>query len=101
MTVYVGVEMNGIQSTKAQNINVDKHVVGCLGRMVNLFDLSAGIPGNRLLTDKPHRDGDFLFHEYIFFCNFLIKISITMSNAFLALDINICFLILRNFSGFL
>ncbi|KAK9201398.1 hypothetical protein WN944_016600 [Citrus x changshan-huyou] len=60
MTVNVGVEMNGIQSTKAQNINVDKHVVGCLGRMVNLFDLSTGIPGNRLLTDKPHRDGAML-----------------------------------------
>lgn len=52
--------MNGIQSRKAQNINVDKHVVGCLGRMVNLFDLSTGIAGNRLLTDKPHRDGAML-----------------------------------------
>lgn len=51
--------MNGIQSRKAQNINVDKHV-GCLGRMVNLFDLSTGISGNRLLTDKPHRDGAML-----------------------------------------
>lgn len=52
--------MNGIQSRKAQNINVDKHVVGCLGRMVNIFDLSTGISGNRLLTDKPHRDGAML-----------------------------------------
>ncbi|KAJ0054255.1 hypothetical protein Pint_01621 [Pistacia integerrima] len=51
--------MNGIQSRKAQNINIDKQFAGagCLGRMVNLFDLGTGVPGNRLLTDKPHHDG--------------------------------------------
>ncbi|CAK7349474.1 unnamed protein product [Dovyalis caffra] len=49
--------MNGIQNRKAQNI--EKQFPGCLGRMVNLFDLSNGVAGNRLLTDKPHRDGDF------------------------------------------
>lgn len=25
--------------------------------MVNLFDLNAGMPGNRMLTDRPHQDG--------------------------------------------
>ncbi|XP_044493117.1 uncharacterized protein LOC123216676 isoform X2 [Mangifera indica] len=51
--------MNGIQSRKTQNINIDKQFAGsgCLGRMVNLFDLGTGVPGNRLLTDKPHQDG--------------------------------------------
>ncbi|XP_022728057.1 uncharacterized protein LOC111283723 isoform X2 [Durio zibethinus] len=46
--------MNGIQKRKGQNI---EKFPGCLGRMVNLFDLNTGVPGNRLLTDKPHRDG--------------------------------------------
>lgn len=54
-----GVKMNGIQSRKAQNINVDKQFPGCLGRMVNLFDMSTSVSGNRLLTDKPHYDGDY------------------------------------------
>ncbi|KAK8570030.1 hypothetical protein V6N13_002733 [Hibiscus sabdariffa] len=49
-----GVEMNGIQQRKGQDI---EKFPGCLGRMVNLFDLNSSVPGNRLLTDKPHRDG--------------------------------------------
>ncbi|XVF81108.1 hypothetical protein PTKIN_Ptkin15bG0130100 [Pterospermum kingtungense] len=49
--------MNGIQKRKGQNI---EKFPGCLGRMVNLFDLNTGVPGNRLLTDKPHRDGSSL-----------------------------------------
>ncbi|KAK1353005.1 DUF3741 domain-containing protein/DUF4378 domain-containing protein [Heracleum sosnowskyi] len=44
--------MNGIQDHKA--VNIEKPFPGCLGRVVNLFDLSAGMPENRLLTDKPH-----------------------------------------------
>ncbi|XP_048336757.1 uncharacterized protein LOC107426464 isoform X1 [Ziziphus jujuba] len=50
-----GVKMNGIQRRKCQN--VEEPFPGCLGRMVNLFDLNTGITGNRLLTDKPHHDG--------------------------------------------
>ncbi|KAK8517967.1 hypothetical protein V6N12_016801 [Hibiscus sabdariffa] len=49
-----GVEMNAIQQRKGQDI---EKFPGCLGRMVNLFDLNSSVPGNRLLTDKPHRDG--------------------------------------------
>lgn len=56
--VVLGVEMNGFQSGKSRNH--DKPSPGCLGRMVNLFDLNSGVPGNRLLTDKPHRDGETL-----------------------------------------
>ncbi|KAF7804573.1 hypothetical protein G2W53_043684 [Senna tora] len=46
--------MNGGQNKMIHEI--EKPFPGCLGRMVNLFDLSAGATGNRLLTDKPHRD---------------------------------------------
>lgn len=55
--------MNGIKNHKAHNI--EKPFPGCLGRVVNLFDLSAGMPENRLLTDKPYRDGEFLFNVSI------------------------------------
>lgn len=47
--------MIGIQNGKDRNL--EKPFPGCLGRMVNLFDLSTGMPGNKLLTEKPHRDG--------------------------------------------
>ncbi|GLT41495.1 hypothetical protein SLA2020_155550 [Shorea laevis] len=53
--------MNGIQGRKAQNI---EKFPGCLGRMVNLFDLSSDVPGNRLLTDKPHRDGSSISRSH-------------------------------------
>lgn len=55
-SVTTGVEMNGIQSRKPPN--VEKPFPGCLGRMVNLFDLSTGVTGNRLLMDKPYHDGN-------------------------------------------
>lgn len=50
--------MNGMQISKAHN--TDKPFPGCLGRMVNLFDLSTGVSGNKLLTEKPHHDGSSL-----------------------------------------
>lgn len=40
-----------------RNRNLEKPIPGCLGRMVNLFDLNTSIGGNRLLTDKPHYEG--------------------------------------------
>lgn len=48
--------MDNVQKYKSHK--VDKQIPGCLGRMVNLFDLNAGVSANRLLTDKPHREGD-------------------------------------------
>ncbi|KAL9235684.1 hypothetical protein vseg_010425 [Gypsophila vaccaria] len=48
--------MNGIH-LNGKGHDSEKSVPGCLGRMVNLFDLTSGISGNRLLTDKPHNDG--------------------------------------------
>ncbi|TYH07331.1 hypothetical protein ES288_A08G225400v1 [Gossypium darwinii] len=53
---HQGVEMNGFESRRGQNI---EKFPGCLGRMVNLFDLNTNVTGNRLLTDKQH-DGSSL-----------------------------------------
>lgn len=47
--------MKGIRKNEA--LKADKQSPGCLARMANLFDLSAGVSANRLLTDKPHCDG--------------------------------------------
>ncbi|KAA8550670.1 hypothetical protein F0562_002354 [Nyssa sinensis] len=55
IALFEGVEMNGIQNGKTRHL--EKPFPGCLGRMVNLFDLSTGVAGNKLLTDKPHHDG--------------------------------------------
>ncbi|CAN1131381.1 hypothetical protein LINPERHAP2_LOCUS6366 [Linum perenne] len=40
--------------------NTENNFPGCLGRMVNLFDLANGVGGNRLLTNKPHHNGSSL-----------------------------------------
>ncbi|KAL2344948.1 hypothetical protein Fmac_006233 [Flemingia macrophylla] len=51
--------MNGVQNGRVHH-NVEKPFPGCLGRMVNLFDLTGGVNGNKLLTDRPHRDASSL-----------------------------------------
>ncbi|GAB4841289.1 hypothetical protein Ancab_022021 [Ancistrocladus abbreviatus] len=48
--------MNGVQLNGKVH-SYEKPLAGCLGRMVCLFDLTSNVAGNRLLTDKPHRDG--------------------------------------------
>lgn len=53
------IEMNG--SSQNGSYNLEKTYPGCLGRMVNLFELNIGVSPNKLLTDKPHRDGGHLF----------------------------------------
>lgn len=55
--------MNGIQNRKSHT--AEKPFPGCLGKMVNLFDLNSGIAGNRLLMDKPHCDGGFPSHIFL------------------------------------
>ncbi|XP_076898379.1 uncharacterized protein LOC143551923 [Bidens hawaiensis] len=40
-----------------RNNNLGSPIPGCLGRMVNLFDLNTSLGTNRLLTDKPHYEG--------------------------------------------
>ncbi|CAN8326343.1 unnamed protein product [Cochlearia groenlandica] len=46
--------MNEPRGRKVQKIETP--VPGCLGRMVNLFDLGTAVSGNKMLTDKPHSD---------------------------------------------
>lgn len=53
--------MNGT-SHNGKNHQFEKTHPGCLGRMVNLFELNIGVSPNRLLTDKPHRDGAYSFY---------------------------------------
>ena len=52
-------EMSGIRNSKTRDF--EKPFPGCLGRMVNLFELSASMHGNRMLTDRPHQDGEVFF----------------------------------------
>ncbi|KAK4418464.1 hypothetical protein Salat_2259200 [Sesamum alatum] len=54
-----GIEMNDIHQND-KNRNFKKTYPGCLGRMVNLFESNVGVSTNRLLADKPHRDGSLL-----------------------------------------
>lgn len=55
-----GTGMNGVHQS-GNNGDFEKTFPGCLGRMVNLFDLNVGMAGNRLLTAKPYRDGAYSF----------------------------------------
>lgn len=54
-----GTKMNELRGRKVQKI--ESPIPGCLGKMVNLFDLGTAVNGNKLLTDKPHRDGNDYF----------------------------------------
>ncbi|XP_072967296.1 uncharacterized protein [Typha angustifolia] len=47
--------MEGFQNRKGQDLQ--RPFVSCMGRMINIFDLSAGMTGTKLLTEKAHRDG--------------------------------------------
>lgn len=47
--------MSGVKNNTRVHAD-DKPFPGCLGRMVNLFDLTPTVNANKLLTDKPHRD---------------------------------------------
>ncbi|KAK2363965.1 hypothetical protein QL285_088890 [Trifolium repens] len=48
--------MNSVKNNRRVH-NDDKPFPGCLGRMVNLFDLTpTTVNGNKFLTDKPHRE---------------------------------------------
>ncbi|CAO2839832.1 unnamed protein product [Amaranthus hypochondriacus] len=51
--------MNG-KHLNGKTRSSEKPVPGCLGRMVNLFDLTSNMSGNQLLTYKPHNDGSSL-----------------------------------------
>uniref|UniRef100_A0A0E0GEU1 DUF4378 domain-containing protein n=1 Tax=Oryza nivara TaxID=4536 RepID=A0A0E0GEU1_ORYNI len=53
-------EMRGVQDRKQkkkQDLQVLGPFPGCLGRMINMFDLSNGVVATKMLTEKAHRDG--------------------------------------------
>ncbi|ONK63831.1 uncharacterized protein A4U43_C07F19390 [Asparagus officinalis] len=58
--VNFGGKMNGYQNRKGQDLQ--KPAAGCMGRMINIFDMSTGMPRNKLLTEKPHQDAGSLIH---------------------------------------
>ncbi|CAN6239055.1 unnamed protein product [Urochloa humidicola] len=51
--------MKGVQDRrykKKQDLQVLAPFPGCLGRMINMFDLSNGVVATKMLTEKAHRD---------------------------------------------
>lgn len=53
--------MKGVQDNKRHKKKQDLQVLapfpGCLGRVINMFDLSSGVVATKMLTEKAHRDG--------------------------------------------
>ncbi|KAM7271861.1 hypothetical protein ACFE04_031075 [Oxalis oulophora] len=74
---FPGIEMNINHNKNGQHL-VEKQFPGCLGRMVNLFDVSTGVAGNRLLTDRPHQDGldhvNFLIFSIFSLCTLMDRL---------------------------
>ncbi|KAK6164352.1 hypothetical protein DH2020_001216 [Rehmannia glutinosa] len=56
ISLFEGIQMNGV-NLNGKNRDFEKMYPGCLGRMVNLFELNIGVSTNRLLNDKPHQGG--------------------------------------------
>ncbi|XP_062221559.1 uncharacterized protein LOC133920929 [Phragmites australis] len=51
--------MKGVQDKrhkKKQEVQVLAPFPGCLGRVINMFDLSSGVVATKMLTEKAHRD---------------------------------------------
>ncbi|GJM87344.1 hypothetical protein PR202_ga03288 [Eleusine coracana subsp. coracana] len=52
--------MKGVQDNKRHKKKQDLQVLapfpGCLGRVINMFDLSNGVVATKMLTEKAHRD---------------------------------------------
>ncbi|XP_047082973.1 uncharacterized protein LOC124693540 [Lolium rigidum] len=44
------------QKSKKQDLQVLAPYPGCLGRVINMFDLSNGVVATKMLTEKAHRD---------------------------------------------
>lgn len=56
--------MSGFHNRKAQDLK--KPFPGCIGRMINVFDFSAGVAGNKMLTERAHGDGTSLGFLFMF-----------------------------------
>lgn len=62
--------MSGFHNRKAQDLK--KPFPGCIGRMINIFDFSAGVAGNKMLTERAHRDV-VLVVEQVFQTNMMLE----------------------------
>lgn len=65
------VQMKGAQDRKQkkkQDLQVLAPFPGCLGRVINMFDLSNGVVATKMLTEKAHRDGMPLLCSFILCC---------------------------------
>jgi hypothetical protein len=52
--------MKGVQDKrhrKKQDLQVLPPFPGCLGRVINMFDLGNGVVATKMLTEKAHREG--------------------------------------------
>jgi hypothetical protein len=49
--------MKGVQDKRHRKKQVLAPFPGCLGRVINMFDLSNGVVATKMLTEKAHRDG--------------------------------------------
>lgn len=55
--------MNETQSWKAEG--PQRPTPGCMGRMINIFGSSVGMAGTKMLTDRPHRDGELSSYRFV------------------------------------
>ncbi|KAF8691732.1 hypothetical protein HU200_040123 [Digitaria exilis] len=70
--------MKGVQDrrhNKKQDLQVLAPFSGCLGRMINMFDLSNGVVATKMLTDKAHRDGTYSSYPVLSMCNIRLAVS--------------------------
>jgi hypothetical protein len=62
--------MKGVEDRRCkrkQDLQVLAPFPVCLGRMINMFDLSNGVVATKMLTDKAHRDGTYFSCPPLFF----------------------------------
>ena len=59
--------MKGVQDKrhrKKQDLQVLAPFPGCLGRMINMFDLGNGVVATKMLTETAHRDGTYFSYPF-------------------------------------
>jgi hypothetical protein len=58
--------MKGVQDKRHRKKQVLAPFPGCLGRVINMFDLSNGVVATKMLTEKAHRDGTSFSYSTFF-----------------------------------
>jgi hypothetical protein len=58
--------MKGVQDKRHRKKQVLAPFPGCLGRVINMFDLSNGVVATKMLTEKAHRDGTSFSYSTLF-----------------------------------